>query len=96
MSEDEQQDWPPFDRPQHPPMRASVQGTWRIKDGLPGHDPGTITWEEHERAWMGYDAKWHCGQSALRIHERGGFCYEELVEFLEHAPATWEPARGKE
>lgn len=50
---------------------------------------GTITWEEHEKAWSVYDATWHCGQSAERIAERGGFGYYELCDLLGHEPRTW-------
>lgn len=73
--------------------RAPVQGNTRVKRGSPGSGPGTITWEEHEQAWRGYDKKFHSGQSAERIAERCGFCYLELVDFLGHAPTTWEPVK---
>jgi hypothetical protein len=70
--------------------RAPVQG-----DGGPlrerKHGPGTISWEEHERAWAAYARVYGRSQSAQRIAERGGFCYAELVEFLGHEPQTWEP-----
>lgn len=37
----------------------------------------------------GRDRKYHCGQSAERLAERGGFGWFELVEFLGHEPRTW-------
>lgn len=58
------------------------------------HRPGTITWEEHERAWEGYARR--CGrhhQSAIQIMKRGGFGYYELTLFLGHEPKTWEARR---
>lgn len=66
--------------------RAPVQYSRPLKKA-----PGSIAWEEHMRAWSAYDAKWRCGQTAERIAERGGFGYEELVEFLGGEPKTWEP-----
>lgn len=69
--------------------RVCVQGNGKARD-VDAHPPGTITWSEHERAWQAYDRKWRSGQSAQRIAERGGFAYEELVEFLGRDPETWE------
>lgn len=56
-----------------------------------GKGPGSITWDEHLRAWGAYDARYHSGQSAERMAERGGFDYAELVMFLGKLPETWEP-----
>ena len=50
---------------------------------------GTITWDEHVKAWKGY-AVMFPGQSAERMAERGGFSWLELVLFLRHEPVTWE------
>lgn len=66
--------------------RVPVQGNQRL-----GKGPGTVAWWEHVRAWEIYDKKYHSGQSAERIVERGGFCYGELAEFLGHEPETWKP-----
>ena len=52
---------------------------------------GTIAWTEHEEAWAIYAAKYGRGQSAERIHERGGFGYRELTKLLSRPPATWAP-----
>jgi hypothetical protein len=71
--------------------RAPVQGDRAIPIGTPGREPGTISWAEHEQAWLTYAARGHGGQSAKRIAERGGFGYLELVDLLGHAPKTWEP-----
>ena len=51
--------------------------------------PGRIEWREHEKAWVAYNAKYRNLQSAERIHERGGFGFFELYEFLGHPPETW-------
>ncbi len=58
----------------------------RAADARP---PGTITWEEHVKAWEAYDRK-YSGSSAERMAQRGGFGYEELVEYLGRDPETWE------
>lgn len=75
--------------------RVCVQGSGApyLPEGHPrraanARVPGTITWSEHEKAWQAYERKYG-GQSAERIAERGGFGYEELVEFLGRAPETW-------
>ena len=60
----------------------------RPKDA-PGVVAGTITWDEHVKAWKGY-AVMFPGQSAERMAERGGFSWLELVLFLRHEPVTWE------
>ena len=68
--------------------RAPVQGEYHPRRRqVPA---GTIAWDEHVEAWEVYDAKYHSGQSAERIAERGGFCHEEVVEFLGREPDTWE------
>lgn len=72
--------------------RACVQGNDRIPVGQPGHGPGTIAWSEHELAWSSYAAKYGRDQSAQRMHDRGGFCFLELTDFLGRAPETWVPA----
>ena len=61
--------------------RAAVQ---------PGHGRGygTIAWEEHVRAWGVYARRYGSGQSAERIHDRGGFGYGELVSMIGY-PTTW-------
>ena len=71
--------------------RAPVQGDYRIAKGAPGHRAGTVTWEEHAKAWEDYARRYGRDQSAERIAERGGFGHEELTEHLGHAPTTWEP-----
>ena len=69
---------------------APVQGShWSCRTSGPGRSPGTISWAEHEEAWLGYAEKFGSSQSAERIAERGGFSYEELVMFLGHEPKTW-------
>lgn len=66
---------------QHAPDRAPVNG--------PPY--GTISWAEHEEAWLDY-ARRHRGQDALRIAVRGGFGLWELCDQLGHAPQTWTPS----
>lgn len=57
-------------------------------NGMPG---GTISWAEHQRAWIAYARTYGTDQSAERIAERGGFGVSELVTQLGHMPDTWEP-----
>ena len=57
----------------------------------PGVAAGTISWEEHLRAYSAYRAKYGNDQSAERIAERGGFGYDELIRYLGHEPKTWSP-----
>jgi hypothetical protein len=40
-----------------------------------------IPWEVAEIAWKEYDETFHCGQSCLRIAERGGFGESEMDMF---------------
>lgn len=80
-----------------PERRVCVQGhgqyslakghSARAVDARPS---GTITWDEHKRAWRVYDRKYCNRQSAERIVKRGGFSYQELVGLLGHEPETWE------
>ena len=67
--------------------RANVQSDqgadYRSRRGA-----GTISCAEHELAWSAYEAAYH-GQSAQRIHDRGGFGYSELVLLLGREPTTW-------
>lgn len=64
--------------------RAAVQRSVRY-----GKEAGTIAWWEHETAWLVYAGRYGYNQSAVRIHERGGFDYGELVDQLGHEPTTW-------
>ena len=77
--------------------RAPVQGVgaWRLPVRHPARRPGdrrpgTIAWEEHAEAWTAYRDRYNNGQTAERMAERGGFGYDELVDFLGHEPTTWE------
>lgn len=67
----------------------------RLKVGDPGFVAGSITWEEHEKAWADYDRRYP-GQSAQRTAERGGFSYSELVIYLGRRPETWSPMGNEE
>lgn len=58
--------------------------------------PGTISWEEHERAWCDYARRYGRQQSAERLAERGGFGYGELIDHLGREPETWRPAGREE
>lgn len=66
--------------------RAVVQGSRAHRKGY-----GTIAWAEHLEAFAAYASKYGHAQSAERIHERGGFGYGELVDFLGREPRTWQP-----
>ncbi len=70
--------------------RAPVQGHTHDPSGkrAPRVD-GSITWEEHDRAWAAYAKLYGQSQSAERIAERGGFGWYELVKLLGHEPETW-------
>lgn len=65
----------------HAPDRAPVNG--------PPY--GTISWAEHEEAWVAYHRR-HTGQDALTIATRGGFGLWELCDQLGRAPQTWAPS----
>jgi hypothetical protein len=67
----------------------------RAPKGAPGTVAGSITWEEHERAWLDYGRRYP-GQSAQRMAERGGFSYNELLDHLGHPPETWSPRGNRE
>jgi hypothetical protein len=72
--------------------RAPVQAEYRsLSCDRPPKPAGTVSWEEHKTAWHKYDRRFHCGQTAERIAERGGFAYWEISEFLGHEPTTWRP-----
>ena len=64
--------------------RANVQASRQI-----GKPSGSIEWWEHEAAWAVYAARYGEDQSPQRIHERQGFSYRELTDFLGHEPTTW-------
>lgn len=66
--------------------RLSADHTGRLADDRP---PGTVEWQEHERAWEGYARRYGKRQSAERMAQRGGFGYCELTEHLGHEPKTW-------
>lgn len=69
--------------------RAPVQGVRHPAEKK--RPPGTVSWEEHVEAWEAYAKRYGTYQSAERIAERCGFCYEELTEFLGREPETWKP-----
>lgn len=72
---------------QKPSRRAPVQADSHRREG-------TISWEEHEAAWLGYKRKYPMSasyQDASRIADRGGFGWQELVDFLGYKPTTWQP-----
>lgn len=64
--------------------RAAVQNS-------SGKPDGTISWEEHLDAFARYAVRFAFSGCAERIHENGGFTYDELVMFLGRAPTTWRP-----
>lgn len=67
--------------------RAPVQREYKGK--RPDKPPGTVTWEEHLKAYEGYAARYGTSQSAERLAERGGFGYWEITDMLGHEPETW-------
>lgn len=70
-------------------------GTWMAREAAAKGEivkpPGVIEWSEHHEAWRAYAAKYGESQSAIRMAERGGFSYGELVIFLGREPRTWRP-----
>jgi hypothetical protein len=51
----------------------------------PTQFPGTISWEEHEEAYLGYAKRFPSSardQDAEKIAQRGGFGYWEATEYL--------------
>jgi len=87
----------PAPRHQAHPDRALVQGEgpWYRANALQAGEtckaPGTVSWAEHVAAWTAYAKRYGNGQSAQRIHDRGGFSFSEIAELLGHEPETWEP-----
>lgn len=82
-----------------PSMRDPV--TQELREGLPGYELGTITWDEHVEAFAVHRAKNPAfGLSAKKIADRGGFEYLELVTYLGREPSTWKardnPSKFKE
>ncbi len=61
----------------------------------PDHPAGTISWDEHKKAWDAYAKQYGNGQSAERMAERGGFAWYEISALLGHEPTTYEPGRQK-
>jgi hypothetical protein len=73
--------------------RAPVQGSYWLKEGTTGREPGTIEWSEHEAVWKLYHKKWGGDQTAERMAERAGFSYLEIVDLTGHPPKTWKPTQ---
>ena len=69
--------------------RAPVQGEYARPGGPPARAAGTVTWEEHLKAYAAYAAIYGKHQSAERLAERGGFGYREITDLLGHEPTTW-------
>lgn len=59
--------------------RVPVQATYT--DGVCTRVPGTVSGEEHDRAWAAFAV----------ISENYGFSYAEITAFLGHEPKTWRP-----
>jgi len=78
----------PYLVPEDHPARVA----WEAENG-PVRGPGTISWAEHERAWVVYNrpmSPWP-EPSAEAISRCGGFRWGQLVDFLGHEPETWRP-----
>lgn len=74
--------------------RVQGEGCWYLPADHPSRKPtdkppGTITWDEHVKAWEKYAEIYGKDQSAEQMVERGGFGYHELTSFLGHEPKTW-------
>jgi len=68
--------------------RAPVQA----EDGKP---QGTVSWEEHCKAWEVYAAKYGSSQDAECIAGRYGFGYVEMTRFLGRESETRKPWGAK-
>lgn len=74
------------------PVRDTEEGRRAPVQGTPPHrPPGTVDWEEHERAAADYMRRFPNGQDAEVLARRGGFDYGELTDHLGHEPRTWQP-----
>lgn len=70
------------------PARVPVQGSLN-RHSRKYEGAGSIAWEEHVEAWNVYAKLYGKDQSAVRIAERGGFSYREIVDHLGRQPRTW-------
>lgn len=52
---------------------------------------GTVAWSEYLEAYAAYTILYGDDQSAERLHERGGFSFTELTQYLGRPPTTWKP-----
>jgi hypothetical protein len=68
--------------------RAPVQGD-HSRPGKSGHQPGTISWAEHELAWSAHALRHGRFEDAEKLAARGGFTYAELTTYLGKEPETW-------
>lgn len=71
--------------------RAPVQAD-RASDDRRRKPRGTVSWEEHLKAWGVYSRMFGTRQDAERIAKRGGFGYREISNLLGYEPLTWRPA----
>ena len=77
--------------------RVQGDGSYHLRPDDPSrgdaHYPGSVSWEEHEEAWRGYERRFPGSardQDAEMIARRGGFGYLEMTEYMGHEPRTWE------
>lgn len=64
-----------------------------LKNGYRKEDTpdGLITWEEHWEAWFAYHEAYPRGATAEETANSGGFTFNELSQWLGHAPKSWIP-----
>jgi len=64
------------------PIQAEVaiNGRWGRRAGC------TIPWWLAEAIYEQYEKRFHTGQTLERIAERGGFCREEVLDYLGSRP----------
>lgn len=71
-----------------------VEKRWPVQGGplaRPKRPPGTIADHEARVAYAAYAKLYGTRQTFERLHERGGFGYQELTTLLGHEPKTWVP-----
>lgn len=72
-----------------PPKRAPVRADESLQER-----PGSISWDEHLKAYADHARRYGTSPSAEQIAEKGGFSYWELTNHLGHEPTTWKERSG--
>lgn len=76
--------------PQNPHAHIKIVVGEERRVPVNGSPHGTISWNEHQLAWLTYHYH-HPQQTAETIAARGGFGIEELILQLGRVPTSWLP-----